>query len=59
MGLQNVKVKGALPVQNNVKQRILQYYWGTGSTVTNKQLVSGYKIPKPNSKNLRVETGRF
>ena len=61
MGLQNVKVKGASQYKvGTQKQRILQYYWGTGSTVTNKQLVSRYKIKKPTARicELRQEIGR-
>ena len=51
MGLQNVKVKGASQYKlGTQKQRILQYYWGTGSTVTNKSLVARYKIMKPTAR---------
>lgn len=60
MGLQNVKVKGASQYRvGTQKQRILQYYWGTGSTVTNKQLVSRYKIQKPTARICELRQDGF
>lgn len=60
MGLQNVKIKGASQYRvGTQKQRILQYYWGTGSTVTNKQLVSRYKIQKPTARICELRQDGF
>ena len=60
MGLQNVKIKGASQYRvGTQKQRILQYYWGTGSTVTNKQLVSRYKILKPTARICELRQDGF
>ena len=60
MGLRNVKVKGASQYKlGTQKQRILQYYWGTGSTVTNKSLVSRYKIMKPTARICELRQDGF
>ena len=60
MGLSNVKVKGTSQYKlGTQKQRILQYYWGTGTTVTNKSLVSRYKIMKPTARICELRQDGF
>ena len=60
MGLSNVNKKGTTQYKvGTQKQRILQNYWGTGSTVTTKNLVSRYKIMKPTARICELRQNGF
>ena len=60
MGLSNVKQKGSQEYRvGSQKQRILKYFWGTGSTVTNKQLTARYKIMKPTARITELRQAGF